>query len=229
VYVYNIEVTKHDIKDMVSILKENTHPGIFILFQVKYVNQEAYNKAVSHMVFKQDNIWVIKIKNMSDTAFFRLENMMKKALQSDYVIHFPIHNECKILVPSQTFHSKRNDLKVNLAKWIQHLDSEDVRECGSLPEVAYIRKDDYSDDESSFFSNRIRTVMSFEYDDTTKLDDHSANNSATSAANLSPGISLPSNLSNSTYESEIADLKKKEDSYKDEITNMSKKWMQCTP
>jgi hypothetical protein len=65
--------------------------------------------------------------------------------------------------------------------------------------------------------------MSFEYDDTTKLDDHSANNSATYAANLFPGISLPSNLSNSTYESDIADLKKNVDSYKDEIANMSEK------
>jgi hypothetical protein len=56
---------------------------------------------------------------------------------------------------------------------------------------AFICKDDYSDDESSFFSNSIRTIMSFEYDDTTKLDDHSANNSATSAANLSPGKDTP--------------------------------------
>jgi hypothetical protein len=92
-----------------------------------------------------------------------------------------------------------------------------------LPEVAYIRKDDYSDDESSFFSNSIRTIMYFEYDDTAKLDDHSVNHSATSAANLSTGVSLPSNLSNSTYESEIADLKKKVYSYKDEITHMAAK------
>jgi hypothetical protein len=92
-----------------------------------------------------------------------------------------------------------------------------------LPEVSYIRKDDYSDDESSFFRNSIRTIRSFEYNDSTKLDNHSANNSATSAANLSPGISLPSNLSNSTYESEIADLKEKVDSYKDEIAHMAEK------
>jgi hypothetical protein len=133
------------------------------------LDKGAYNKAVSHMAFKQVNTWVIKIKYMSDTAFFRLENMIKEALQSDHVIHIPILNQFKILVLRQTFHSKRNDIKVNLAKWIQHLDSEDVRECGSLPEVTYIRKDDYSDDESSFFSNSIRTIMSFEYDDTTNL------------------------------------------------------------
>jgi hypothetical protein len=107
VYVYGIEVKIHDIKDMISILKENTHPGIFIPFQMKYVNQEAYNKAVSYMVFKQDNTWVIKIKYMSDNAFFKLENMIKEYLQSDHVIHIPIRNECKILVPRQTFHSKR--------------------------------------------------------------------------------------------------------------------------
>jgi uncharacterized coiled-coil DUF342 family protein len=40
------------------------------------------------------------------------------------------------------------------------------------------------------------------------------------AANLSPGVSVPSNLSNSTYENKIMDLKKKVDSYKEEITNM---------
>jgi hypothetical protein len=81
VYVYGIEVKAHDIKDMVSILKENTHPGTFIPFQMKCINQGSYNKAVSHMAFKQDNTWMIKIKYMSDTAFFRLEKMIKETLQ----------------------------------------------------------------------------------------------------------------------------------------------------
>jgi hypothetical protein len=127
VHVNGIEVKTQDIKDMTSILKENTNPGIFIPFQMKYINQEAYNKALSHIAFKQDNTWVIKIKYMSETAVFRLENMIKDTLQSDYVIHIPIRNECKILVSRQAFHIKRNELKVNLSKWNQHLDSEDVR------------------------------------------------------------------------------------------------------
>jgi hypothetical protein len=59
--------------------------------------------------------------------------------------------------------------------------------------------------------------MSFGYDENVKLDDRSANHSSTSAANLSP------NLSNSTYESEIMDLDKKVDYYKEEITNMAEK------
>jgi hypothetical protein len=122
--------------------------------------------------------------------------MIKDTLQVEYVIHIPIRNECKILVSRQTFHSKRNELKANLVKWSQHLDTEDVRECGSLPEVAYIRKDDYSDDESSFFSNSIRTIMSYECDEKANLDDPSAHQSATSDANLSPGVSIPFNLSN---------------------------------
>jgi hypothetical protein len=119
--------------------------------------------------------------------------------------------------------TKKNELKANLAKWNQHVNTEDVRECGSLPEMAYIREDDYSDDESSFFSNSIRTIMSFEYDEKASLDDPSAHQSATSDANLSPGVSVPSNISNSTYESEIMDLKKKVDSYKEEITSMAEK------
>jgi hypothetical protein len=160
---------------------------------------------------------------MSDTAFFRLENMIKDTLQIEHVIHIPIRNECKILVSRQKFNVKRNELKVNLAKWNQHLDSEAVRECGSLPEVAYIRKDDYSDDESSFFSNSIRTIMSFEYDEKANPDDSSVHQSVTSAANLSLGISVPSNLSNSTYERQIIDLKKKVDTYKEEITSMAEK------
>jgi hypothetical protein len=113
------------------------------------------------------------------------------------------------LVSRQKFHLKRNEIKVSLAKWNQHLNSEGVRKCGSLTEVAYIRKDDYSDDESSFFSNSIRTIMSFKYDEKANQDDSSVHQSVTSAANLSPGISIPSNLSNSTYESEIIDLKRR--------------------
>jgi hypothetical protein len=198
VHVYGMEVKSQDIKDMTSTLKENTNPGIFIPFQMKYINQEAYNKALSHIVFKQDNTWVIKIKYMSDTAFFRLENMIKDTLQIEYAIHIPIRNECKILVSRQRFHLKRNELKVNLAKWNQHLGSEDVRECGSLPEEAYIRIDDYSDYVSSCFSNSIRTIMYFKYDEKANPDDPSVHQSVTSAANLSPGISVPSNLSNST-------------------------------
>jgi hypothetical protein len=89
--------------------------------------------------------------------------------------------------------------------------------------VAYIRKDDYSDDESSFFSNSIRTITSFKYDEKANPDDFSVHQSVTSAASLSPGISVPSNLSNSTYESEIIDLKKKVDTYKEEITSMAEK------
>jgi hypothetical protein len=204
-YVYGIEVKKQDIKEMISILKENTSPGIFIPFKIKYINQESYNKALSHIAFKQDSTWVIKIKYMSNTILFRLENMIKETLQTKHVIHIPIKNEYKILGLRQTFHSKRNELKVNLAKWIQHLDSEDVRECGSSPEFAYIRKDDYLDDEISFFSSSIKTIMSFEYDKNEKLDDLSANHSGTSTANLFPGVSVPSNLSNSAYESEIMD------------------------
>jgi hypothetical protein len=223
VQVYGMEVKTQDIKDMTSILKENTNPGIFIPFQMKYINQNAYNKALSHIAYKQDNTWVIKIKYMSDTAFFRLENMIKDSLQIEHAIHIPIKNECKILVSRQTFHIKRNELKANLAKWNQHLDSEDVRECGSLPEVAHIRKDDYSDDENSFFSNSIRTIMSFEYDEKANPDDSSAHQSINSTENLSPGISVPSNLSNSTYESEIIDLQKKVDTYKEEITSMAEK------
>jgi hypothetical protein len=72
VQVYGMEVKTQDIKDMTSILKENTKPGTFIPFQMKYINQEAYNKALSHIAFNQDNTWVIKIKYMSDTAFFQV-------------------------------------------------------------------------------------------------------------------------------------------------------------
>jgi hypothetical protein len=44
VHVYGMEVKTQDVKDMTTILKENTNPEIFIPFQMKYINQEAYNK-----------------------------------------------------------------------------------------------------------------------------------------------------------------------------------------
>jgi hypothetical protein len=51
--------------------------------------------------------------------------------------------------------------------------------------------------------------MSFEHDENAKLDNHSVNHSGASAANLSPGVSVPSNLSNSTYESENTNMAEK--------------------
>jgi hypothetical protein len=65
--------------------------------------------------------------------------------------------------------------------------------------------------------------MPFEYDEKANPDDSSVHQSVTSAENLSPGISVPSNFSNSTYESKVIDLKKKVDTYKEEITSMAGK------
>jgi hypothetical protein len=208
VHVYGMEVKTQDIKDMISILKESMNPGIFIPFQIIYQSRSIKQSIITHCIQaghcmgNQDQIY-------ERHCFFRLENMIKDTLQIEHVIHIPIRIECKMLVSRQTFQSKRNELKANLAKWIQYLNSENLREYGSLPEVAYIRKDEYSDGERSFFSNSIRTIMSYEYDEKANLDDLFAHLSANSAANLSPGVSVPSNLSNSTYESEIMDLNKK--------------------
>jgi hypothetical protein len=47
VHVYGMDCKTQDIKVMITILKENTNPGIFIPFQMKYINQEAYNKALT--------------------------------------------------------------------------------------------------------------------------------------------------------------------------------------
>jgi hypothetical protein len=82
-----------------------------------------------------------------------------------------------------------------------------------------LKKNDYSE---FFFSNSIKAIISFEYDESVKLDDFSTNNSDIIATNPSPGVSVPSNISDSTYESKIMNLKKEVESYKEEIANIRK-------
>jgi hypothetical protein len=63
---------------MTTILKENFDPGVYIPFQMKYLNRETYNKYLTYIASKQNSIWNIKIKSMSVGSFFKLEEIISE-------------------------------------------------------------------------------------------------------------------------------------------------------
>jgi hypothetical protein len=70
--VYGIEVKTNDTQLMTEILKENTSPGNFIPFQMRRINEIAYQKAINYARDKSMNIWTIVINYMSEGAQSRL-------------------------------------------------------------------------------------------------------------------------------------------------------------
>jgi hypothetical protein len=46
---YSIEVKAQDTREMMTILRENTVPGIFVPIQMNYINTEAFDKALKYV------------------------------------------------------------------------------------------------------------------------------------------------------------------------------------
>jgi hypothetical protein len=80
---------------------------------------------------------------MSEGAQFKLAEKVRAALQIERVIHNPFDKKTKVLVKKQDF-KKRYMIKASLEKRIEDIDPDDVRECGTPPEVAHIIQDDCS-------------------------------------------------------------------------------------
>jgi hypothetical protein len=78
VRTYSIEFKAQDTREMMTILRENTVPGIFLPIQMKFINKEAFDKTFKYVSQKQDNTWTIVLNYIADGAFFKLEHKIKK-------------------------------------------------------------------------------------------------------------------------------------------------------
>jgi hypothetical protein len=129
---------------------------------MKYINKEAFNKALKYVSQKQENTWTILLNYITDGAFFKLEHKVKQLLETDHVIHDAIKKKAKILVNKQKFYDDRKKLRAHLTKWNEELDPDDIRECNTPPEVSHIAQDLLSEEADSFLSNIINSIMAFE-------------------------------------------------------------------
>jgi hypothetical protein len=73
VLISAIEVKNQDARIMTEISKENMKLGDFILFQMRKINKNAYNKAIHYIKDKSINTWTIVNKYMSEGAQFKLD------------------------------------------------------------------------------------------------------------------------------------------------------------
>ena len=99
---------------------------------------------------------------MSEGTQFKFNDRVKEKLEVEHVSHNPIYKETNVQVKIDKFQSKREKLKAVIENLIQDLDPEDVKECGTPPEVDHIMQDYYSTENSSFFSTSIEAILSFE-------------------------------------------------------------------
>ena len=92
---------------------------------------------------KINNIWTIVIKYLSEGAQLKLAEKIKAALQVKYVINNPFKNKTKVLFKKHYFQTRRDMIKALFENSIEDLGPDDVRECGTPPEVSHIMQDDY--------------------------------------------------------------------------------------
>ena len=155
---YDIEVKISNAKAMNDIIRDNLKPGDFVPFKMKSINAEAYDRAIKYIASKNENIWTILIKYMSDGSFFKLKNSIKNTLSVEHIVHNPITKTASILVPKNNFHERRNLLKAHLVTWINDLNPDHFQEFNTPPEVSHISKDDYSSEANFFYSNSVYSL-----------------------------------------------------------------------
>jgi hypothetical protein len=220
---YGIEVKASDTKTMTTLLKDNLNPGTFVPFRMRRVNEDAYNKAIKYIASKNENIWTILIKYMSDGAFFKLEQQIKHSLSVEHVIHEPKTKTARILVPKKEFSAQRKLLKDKMTSWVQDLDPDDTKEYNTPPEVAHIAKDDYSSTDETFYSHSIDTIMTFEVEEISfRKEDNVKPSEATT--NTTPSeISIPPTFHTSAHDTELAKLQAQVTKYQTELANYASK------
>jgi hypothetical protein len=190
---FGIEVKRSDIKAMQEAIKSNLDPGIFVPFQMKQVNETAYNKAVEYVASKNANIWTIVIQYMSEGSFFKLEEKFKALPSVEHVIYDPAGQKARVLVPKSTFYCQRDALKAKLKQWVSDLDPDDIREWGIPPEVSHISKDDFSGEDGSFFTNSIALIMTFDVEEVVvhKVKPNTKSGSGTITTSTPSELSVP--------------------------------------
>ena len=217
---FGLEVRSSDVKELNTVIKENLKPGVFVPFQMKQVNEGAYNKAVEYVASRNTNIWTIVLQYMSEGAFFKLEENLKSLPSVEHVIYDPVGKKARVLVPKTSFHSLRETIKEKLKNWATDLDPDDTREFAAPPEVSHIPKDDFSSEEGSYFTNSIASIMTFEVDEIlVKKDQKNHENSQATRTTTTPSeISIPQVIATTTREeSEVSTLKAQVATYQKEL------------
>jgi hypothetical protein len=217
---FGLEVRSADVKELITVIKENLKPGVFVPFQMKQVNEGAYNKAVEYVASRNTNIWTIVLQYMSEGAFFKLEENLKSLPSVEHVIYDPVGKKARVLVPKPSFHHQRETIKEKLKNWVKDLDPDDTREFGASPEVSHIPKDDFSSEEGSYFTNSIASIMTFEVDEIlVKKDQKNNENSQATRTTTTPSeISIPQVIATTTRdESEVSALKAQVATYQKDL------------
>ena len=145
VKVYGIEVKTYDAKRGSEAIRQMAQPTDFVLFQMKKVNEKAFNNAVRFASKLKSNTQVIMMNNVTEGAFFKLEEQIKAEVGHEMVYHLPDYEKVKILTNKNAFESTRKELKGKMQQWIKLLEDNEYDE-ENLPSVAYIARDDISDD-----------------------------------------------------------------------------------
>ena len=238
---FGIEVRRTDASKMGLVCKESLKPGSFIPFQMKRINEIAYNKAVEYVASKGLNTWTIVVNYVTDGGFFKLEDKIKALPFAEHVIHDAVSRKVRVLVSKSSFHQLRGELKIKLANWVSDLNPEDVRLYGCDWEIAHIMKeytahimkdyiahimkDYFSSDAGSYFNNSVASIMSWAVEE---IDIPPRNikqpSQGTVTTNTPSEFSVPPAISViSKEDSEVNVLKAQVAKYQSELTMFSQK------
>jgi hypothetical protein len=162
---YGLEVKTEDVKNMMTTIKSTISPGNFVPFHMRSVNPEAFEKAVRYVTSKSENTWSFLINYISEGSFFKLEDVVKKAIQTEHIIYDPLQKSMKVLTSKTSFDQSRDIVRKGLQQWCKILDPDDIRLFDTYPEVAYLARDDFSKSSDSYTSHSITSILSFEIEE----------------------------------------------------------------
>ena len=166
IQVYAIEVQSKD-KQLADklLLKHAEDPDEYVSYRMRYVSSKAFNNAVALVAQHQNDLRTVVINNVSESAYFVLEEEAKKVQHVVTVHHLKHKHSMRLTTYQDEFLEVRKDINKLMPKWIDALDPSDLRSCADKPEMVTTRYDDNSEDTASDLSLSIASLLSLDVDE----------------------------------------------------------------
>ena len=168
IQVYAIEVQSKD-KHLANklLLQHAEDPNEYVSYKMRYVSPKAFNNAIALVAQHQNDLRTVVINNVTESAYFVLEEEAKKVQHVITVHHLKDKQSMRLTTYQKEFLTVRQETNKLMPRWIDALDPSDMRSCEDKPEMAITKFDNNFEDMVSDLSPSIASLLSIDVDELT--------------------------------------------------------------
>jgi hypothetical protein len=137
----------------------------YISFRMKAMNPKAYKHAVALVAQHQNNLRTVVINNVSEDAFFVMENYAKQIENVLTVHHLIDKKSMRLVTYKDDVMEVRRQVRRDFPSWLNNLDPSTFCSCGQPPTIVTTHHDELSEESASDLSLSINSLLSLDIQD----------------------------------------------------------------